>query len=429
MVLIDRYILRAVLTPLLLALSVAAMLLLLEQMLRLFDFVLAEQGPVDVVWRMLANLVPHYLGLALPLGTFLGIMLAFRNLALSSELDAISSSGMSFARMLRPVYVLILALIVLDFLLVAYIQPYGSYKYKQIRFDVTSGAFGIRIQPGEFIDLSDEVTIRFGEIDGITRQASDIFLEQALENGELRTTTAKRGTLSASPDLTVLNLELEDGLNVIISPDGSRIQTLQYPKTRISLDLPSAKVFRLRGENAKEATFGEILKVVREGRVVHPEIYDEFRASLHWRLMQPITFLVLPILAVAMGVTGRRRTSNLKPIIGIIVLIAYHEVVEEWGQVMVEQGRASPYLTIWGILAIFAAISFYLYNNSIDKARNARLVSRLQNNPIRLPAAVRVEPRLSEALPPVTPPTSPVSKADPAPKSRLAGGMSREDRP
>ena len=63
--LVDRYIIRAVATPLLAALGVAAMLLLLEKMLRLFDFVLAEQGPVDVVWRMLANLLPHYFGLAL----------------------------------------------------------------------------------------------------------------------------------------------------------------------------------------------------------------------------------------------------------------------------------------------------------------------------------------------------------------------------
>ena len=94
--LIDRYILRAVATPLILALCVAGMLLMMEQMLRLFDFVLAEQGPVDVVWRMLANLVPHYLGLALPLGAFLGVMLAFRNLSMSSELDALSSSGASF---------------------------------------------------------------------------------------------------------------------------------------------------------------------------------------------------------------------------------------------------------------------------------------------------------------------------------------------
>ena len=59
MAFLDRYLLRTAFTPLAVSLFVAALLLLLEQMLRLLDFVLHENGPVDVVWRMLAFLVPH----------------------------------------------------------------------------------------------------------------------------------------------------------------------------------------------------------------------------------------------------------------------------------------------------------------------------------------------------------------------------------
>ena len=59
------------------------MLLLLDKMLRLFDFVVSEGGPVSVVWQMLANLIPEYLALGIPIGLLLGILLAFRRLALS----------------------------------------------------------------------------------------------------------------------------------------------------------------------------------------------------------------------------------------------------------------------------------------------------------------------------------------------------------
>ncbi|MEL6378355.1 MAG: LptF/LptG family permease [Pseudomonadota bacterium] len=418
MSLIDRYILRAVMTPLLLALCVAAMLLLLEQMLRLFDFVLAEQGPVDVVWRMMANLVPHYLGLALPLGVFLGIMLAFRTLSLSSELDALSSSGISFARLLRPIYGLVILLLIFDFLLVGYIQPYGSYKYDQIRFDVTSGAFGIRIQPGEFIELDDGVVIRLGAINKETRKATDIFLERTAENGRKETITAQTGALSASTDLSVLNLELKDGMNVRVAPNGERIQALAFDAFDLTLDLPAIAKFRARGADATEATFTELWRVVRAGRDANPLIYDAFRADFHWRIMQPIAFLVLPILALATGVTGRRRASNTKPLIGIALLIAYHEVVEEWGQVVVAEGNASPYVAIWGVLIIFAVISFMLYNNAIDSARNARLMARAQNAPIRLASAARprrgLDVSLSDSIQTgaTTPATSPVAAAE-----------------
>ena len=85
-------------------LVLSAMLLVLEKMLRLFDFVATEGGPVSVVWRMLANLIPEYLSLGIPIGLMLGILLAFRRLATSSELDVLKGVGMSFGRLLRVPY-------------------------------------------------------------------------------------------------------------------------------------------------------------------------------------------------------------------------------------------------------------------------------------------------------------------------------------
>ena len=90
---IDRYIARLIFFPMLGTLVLSAMLLVLEKMLRLFDFVATEGGPVSVVWRMLANLIPEYLSLGIPIGLMLGILLAFRRLATSSELDVLNLRG------------------------------------------------------------------------------------------------------------------------------------------------------------------------------------------------------------------------------------------------------------------------------------------------------------------------------------------------
>src|SRR5688500_2206260 len=57
---LDRYLARNIAIPLIGTLVLAAMLLVLEKMLRLFDFVITAGGPVSVVWRMLANLLPEY---------------------------------------------------------------------------------------------------------------------------------------------------------------------------------------------------------------------------------------------------------------------------------------------------------------------------------------------------------------------------------
>ena len=48
--LIDRYLTKQIAIPLIGTLLLAAMLLVLDKMLRLFDFVVTAGGPVSVVW-------------------------------------------------------------------------------------------------------------------------------------------------------------------------------------------------------------------------------------------------------------------------------------------------------------------------------------------------------------------------------------------
>src|SRR5690606_23312485 len=64
--LIDRYLLGTTLRPLAISLVVVLAALLLERILRLFSLLVDRRGPIGLVLEMAANLIPHYLGLALP---------------------------------------------------------------------------------------------------------------------------------------------------------------------------------------------------------------------------------------------------------------------------------------------------------------------------------------------------------------------------
>lgn len=385
--LLDRYILRSVATPLTLALCVAAALLLIEHMLRLFDFVLAEQGPVDVVWRMLANLVPHYLSLALPLGAFLGVLLAFRNLSISSELDAMNSSGASFGRLMRPVYGLLLMLAVFDFFLVGYIKPFARYEYDKIRFDVTSGAFGIKIPQGEFVDITDEATIRLGKVDASAKEAQDIFLEMREPRGRRTVITAEKGGISTNPEISHLLLKLSKGRQLFIDNNGARLRTLDFESLDLEIELPAIAMFRARGGDADEATFSEIVRLLTSDNASSSPLRLPYLAQLHWTIIHPLTFLALPILAVAMGVTSRRQTSNLKPVLGVAFLIIYHELLEEWGLVNASLGQLSPYLSMWGLFALFFGLSVLLYRNSIEQTRRTKTEESREEETVRVPGA------------------------------------------
>jgi len=175
--LIDRYLARSIAVPLLGTLILAAMLLVLDKMLRLFDFVVNTGGPVSVVWRMLANLLPEYFSLGIPIGLLMGILLAFRKLALSSELDALRGIGIGFGRMLRVPYMYAVALMLLNIVIVGYIEPYAHYKYEGLRFDLRSGALGASIKVGEFNQLGKRLTLRIDKSEAKGTRLQGIFVQ------------------------------------------------------------------------------------------------------------------------------------------------------------------------------------------------------------------------------------------------------------
>jgi lipopolysaccharide export system permease protein len=301
-------------------------------------------------------------------------------------------------RLLRPVYALVLLLAAADFALVSYIQPFATYRYQQIRFDVTSGALGIRIPQGEFIDISKDTTIRLGKVSAATREVAGIFLEQRSPSGGKTIITANYGAIATTPDMSRLLLTMREGRQLIIDSKGERANALSFESLDVDIALPAIAMFRARGGAEDEATFGELWRFMRAGNKSDP-LWDAYQAGFHWRLLHPLTFLVLPILAVAVGVTGRRKASSLKPIFGVALVIVYHEMIEEWGQVMVREGKLSPYVAMWGIFAAFLLASLLMYRGSIDRARTAKAMTRSETPVVRVLADAELDEETLDLAP------------------------------
>jgi lipopolysaccharide export system permease protein len=99
---IDLYVLRNIVPTVLIVLFIAAVILCMERLMRLLDIAVGNGVSTLVVFQMLFNLIPYYIGLALPVALFLGVLLAFRKLSLQSNstpsIPAASGSTASSAR-------------------------------------------------------------------------------------------------------------------------------------------------------------------------------------------------------------------------------------------------------------------------------------------------------------------------------------------
>jgi lipopolysaccharide export system permease protein len=77
----SRYLLAQIARPMITTILVALIALLAERTLRVVDLVVGWRGSLFVVFEMLGYLIPHYMGLALPVAFFLGILLTFSRLS------------------------------------------------------------------------------------------------------------------------------------------------------------------------------------------------------------------------------------------------------------------------------------------------------------------------------------------------------------
>ena len=356
---IDRYIFRLVTVPMAAVFAIAASLLVLDKMLRLFDFVAVEGGPVGVVFKMLIALVPEYASLAIPLGLLLGILLAFRKLATTSELDVFRAVGLGYGRLLRVPFAITAVLMAVNVALVFFIQPISRYYYEQMEYELRSGALGASIKVGEFTTLADRMALRIEESEDDGRRLKGIFARVANDQDQVLSISAKEGAFLATTDNPdTIILRLTNG--TIVQDTGSQTpRVLTFTRHDLPIDLPAVEEFRARGDAEREYILPELLRIGWSDELPE-EARDASQASFNFRLVEVVMMALLPLLAVALGVPPKRSSSALGVFISIVMVVAYHKV-NQYGEDIAALGRVDPILALWGPFAIFAALIIWMY--------------------------------------------------------------------
>ena len=359
--LVDRYLARNIAVPLAGTLVLAAMLLVLDKMLRLFDYVITAGGPVSVVWRMLANLLPEYFSLGIPIGLLLGILLAFRKLALSSELDALRGFGVGYNRLLRVPYIFAVVLMIVNIGIVGWVDPYARYRYEGLRFDLKSGSLGAAIKVGEFNEFGKRMTIRIDRSDDNGTHLHGIFTALDDKSGMKIAATASEGQFLSTDDPDTIIFRLRRGRLVQEGPKFATPRTLSFESYDLPINLPAIDPFRGRGNELKELTLPEVYDRAYGDAPVDKAESRAARANLHFRLVEVVMMLMLPLLAIALAVPPKRSNSSLGIFVGIVMVVTYHKI-NQYAEGAGAQGRLVPELALWLPFLGLVALIFWMYH-------------------------------------------------------------------
>jgi lipopolysaccharide export system permease protein len=375
---IDRYILRQVAVPLASALAIGLLMLLAERLVRLLDVTLGKRNSFGVVFELLAYLVPHYLGTAVPAALFLGLLFGFNNLSRNNEIDAFLSAGAGLHKLLRPALLLALVFSLGSLAIFGWFQPLTRYAYRSAIFDIKNVDAFYLAEEGVFMQAGNRTFI-LDKLDRGTNTFERIFIFDYNGPNGSETFTAERGLLIPLQNEPRPMLRLENGRRLgverwpLLESKGEPVaaDTARFERTDTPLGRISKKLFRPRGEDERELTLPELYAEVNSPP--SGTTSSAMWAELHRRVINIVAMLLLPVLAIPFAIGRARSPRAYRMIMAMALLIAFHEIIEQ-GAVMAKAGTLSPLLVLWLptlVLAAFALwrfykVSFTILDDSMD---------------------------------------------------------------
>lgn len=364
MSLIDRYLLRLAFWPMVGATGVTLIALLLERTLRLLDMLSASSDRFGFVAQLAVNLVPHYVGLTLPAAFFLALVIVVNRMNQSSEVDALLAAGVSLSRLAAPYLCLAAALTAVSLLVFGFLQPYSRYAYRAVLHTAQNAGWNGLVPAETILSPSKDLTMTTDQADAAGQQLNRIFIRRITEKGREEITTAGMAEIRRTTDGQNVRLELQNGQQLRFNAEGQP-EVLSFNSFTMQLPMTGpAKLLRARGGDERELTLIELWRQAAAGRSSIPEA--TLKGELYGRLARAFGLMLLPLLAVPLGLAAKRSGRAPGAIIGGLLLLAFHHLVQ-LGQGLAETGRVAPELAVGGPFFGFAAICFLVFFTSLKR--------------------------------------------------------------
>ena len=165
MTLIDRYLFRQLLGPILAASAALIGVALLAQSLNQLELIVERGQSAWVLMRVTALAVPQLLSLILPVGVFVGALLALNRLHTEQEIVVCYAGGMSRWRVVAPAMRVAVLITLLALAATTFIQPAAQRAAREQLFAVKTDLASTLVREGEFTQASPDLTIYTARVD------------------------------------------------------------------------------------------------------------------------------------------------------------------------------------------------------------------------------------------------------------------------
>jgi len=193
--LIDRYLLRQLVGPTVLATLALTAVALLSQSLAGLDLIVNQRQSAFVFLKVTILYMPQLINMVLPIAVFVAALVTLNRLHTDQEIVVCFAGGMSRWRVISPALRLGATIAFLALILNLWIQPLAYRTLRQELFEVRTDLASTLVREGEFTEPAPGLTVYAQSVDG-QGNISNLFIHQSKPDGAGATYTASQGRIA-----------------------------------------------------------------------------------------------------------------------------------------------------------------------------------------------------------------------------------------
>jgi len=344
---LDRYLIREVLRPFAASCGLFIMLFGGYTSADLLSDAVAGVLPMDIVWRLILLKVTIALEVLLPIALYLSVVMGLGRLYSDSEMTAMAACGYGTGRVVWTIFrlSLIVAAVVACFAILirpwAYQQSYVLKNLGQAQFDID------KLEAGRFHVNEEAGYVIFAETVDYDREVLGQVFFTRPDSGEKLQTVYAQSMRQSNQKNGMLTLEFHDGYAYEVDTSGEGDMVMRFQTFTLFLAGAPEPV----GYKSKAAAIGQLWGSD------NPKDIAEFQ----WRLLRPVSAMLLALLAVPLSRTAPRRSRHGRTVFAIIVFAVYYNL-SGMAKTWVKEGVVGPVPGAWwpDALLLLVLVGWYL---------------------------------------------------------------------
>ncbi|WP_312813610.1 LptF/LptG family permease [Brevundimonas sp.] len=165
MTLIQRYLFRQIGLPVLAAMGALLGIGLLSQSLEQLEVIVERGQSLWVMTKLTLLALPQLLAVILPIGLFVGALIALTRLQRDQELIAAAAAGMNRSALIRPAMMIALIVTAAGLLTTTLLQPWGQQESRRQAFAIRTDLAALLVEEGRFVQGPDGLAVYTQQIE------------------------------------------------------------------------------------------------------------------------------------------------------------------------------------------------------------------------------------------------------------------------